>query len=143
MSKVELTKKWWNTNRPKDVKGAELERTLGMVEQTKDASRVAALAALPGAIAKVCKELDKKTDKELLKSLDALGALADAEKKKAEAALNAAIKAKAEVDEKNKANEDDGKDTPDDKLFDPAFQLSMLKRAIRVPLLFAFAIASK
>jgi len=143
MSKVELTKKWWNTNRPKDVKGAELERTLGMVEQTKDASRVAALAALPGAIAKVCKELDKKTDKELLKSLDALGALADAEKKKAEAALNAAIKAKAEADEKNKANEDDEKDTPDDKLFDPAFQLSMLKRAIRVPLLFAFAIASK
>ena len=33
--KVELTKKWWVTSRPKDVKGAELEKALAAVEQAE------------------------------------------------------------------------------------------------------------
>src|ERR1051325_6150202 len=102
MSKVELTKKWWNTNRPKDVKGAELERVLATLEQAKEAARLTALASSPGAIARITKELDKKADKDLLKALETLEAISDAEKKKAEAELKAAEKAKADAERQKK-----------------------------------------
>src|SRR5258705_5074228 len=102
MSKVELTRKWWNTNRPKDIKGAELERVLASVEQAKDSARLNALASIPGAIAKVCKELDKKTHKDLLKALETLEVLSEAEKKKAEAELKALEKAKADAEHQRK-----------------------------------------
>jgi hypothetical protein len=141
MSRVELTKKWWNTNRPKDVKGPELEKALAAVEQCEGESRVAALAAVPGVIARVSKGLDKKAQKDLLKSLDDLSALAVAEAKKAlaeaKAQAEAASKAKAESPVK------DEEETPEDKLFDPDFLRNVLKRAIRMPLVFAFAIGSK
>jgi hypothetical protein len=144
--KVELTKKWWVTSRPKDVKGAELEKALAAVEQADDDKLAAALAAVSGAIAKAAKELDKKDDKDLLKALDFLDALAEAAKKKAETEAKAAAQAKAKEDAKagNEENEEEGEEeTPADKLFDPAFQLSTLRRALRAPIVFAFAIGSK
>ena len=124
MSRIELTKKWWNANRPKDVKGPELEKALAAVEQSEGESHAAALAAVPGVIARVSKGLDKKAQKDLLKSLDALSALAEAEAKKA----LAEAKAQAEVASKAKAESplNDEEETPEDKLFDPDFLRSVL-----------------
>lgn len=140
MSKVELTRKWWIANRPDGMKGPELEKALAAVEQSKEESRAAALAAVPGAIDKVIKGLDKKAQKDLLKSLDTLGALAEAEAKAAQAEAKArAAAAKA----KPPAPVEEQEETPVDKLFDPALLRAMLKRAIRTPLVFAFAIGSK
>jgi hypothetical protein len=145
MSRIELTKKWWTTNRPKAVKGIELERALIDVEEAGDEERVAALGSLPGAITKATRELDKKEHKELLKALDTLATLAETERKKLETqAKAAAAKAKAEAAEKEKTeDEQEEEETPEDKLFDPVFQISILKRAIKKPLVFAFAIGSK
>jgi hypothetical protein len=151
--KIELTKKWWVTNRPKDVKGAELEKALAAVEQADDGRLVAALGAVSGAIAKAAKELDKKEDKDLLKALDSLDAMADTAKKKAEAEAKAAAQAKAKEEAKAKSeeqekekqsdDEEDDEHTPEDKFFEPAFQLTTLRRGLRAPIIFAFAMAGK
>jgi hypothetical protein len=147
--KVELTKKWWITSRPKDVKGVELEKALAAVEQADDGHLAAALAAVSGAIAKAAKELDKKEDKDLLKALDSLDALADAAKKKAEAEAKAAAQAKTKEDAKAKEEEPESEDeeddehTPEDKFFEPAFQLTTLRRGLRAPIIFAFAMGAK
>ncbi len=144
ISRIELTKKWWLTNRPKDIKGAELEKALAAVEQAEDEDRAAALVAVSGAIAKAGKELDKKEHKDLLKALDSLDALAETARKKAEAEAKAAAQAKAKEKEKEEEEgEEEDKETPTDKLFDPAFQLSTIRRALRAPIVFAFTIGSK
>ena len=119
-----------------------MEKALAAVEQAADEDRAAALAAVSGAIAKASKELDKKEDKELLKALDSLGALADTARKKAETEAKAAAQA-TKAEEKEKDEEEDEEETPADKLFDPAFQLSTLRRALRAPIVFAFTIGSK
>jgi hypothetical protein len=147
MSRIELTRKWWAANRPKDVKGPELERALATVEEAQDEDRAAALAAVPAAIAKVGKGLDKKAQKDLLKSLDSLSALAEAEAKKVATAAKAQTAAKAKADAATKAKAepaaDDEEETPTDKLLDPDVVRNTLKRAIRAPLVFGFALGSK
>ena len=45
MSKIELKKKWWVANRPKNAKGAELEKALGQAEDAEADRRTALLAA--------------------------------------------------------------------------------------------------
>ena len=139
MSRVELQKKWWTANRPKGVKGVELEKALGLVEQAGDDRRAAALATLSPAIAKACAELDKKAHKDLLKDLATLEDLADAEAKKLVAAAAKAAKAATKV-EAQAAPEDE---PTEDKLFDPELHRNTLKRALRQELVFAFAVGSK
>jgi hypothetical protein len=159
MAKIELNRKWWNANRPKDVKGPELEKALAAVEQAGDDDRAAALSAVPGAVARVSKGLDKKAQKDLLKSLEMLGAMAEAEAKKAatvaaakaktatEAKAKAALEAKARSASEAKARDagaaEEEEETPDAKLTDPAYLSKTIKKAVRIPLLFAFAMGSK
>lgn len=138
MPKIELKKKWWLTCKPKEIKGAELEKVLGQIEQAAEDKRAAALSALPPAIAKACKELDKNKHKDLLKDLAALEKLADSEM----ARLQAAVRQQAKAQQESEADAGDD-ETPPDKLFDVELHRQTIKRALKQPLVFAFAIASK
>jgi len=149
MSKVELKKKWWITNRPKNAKGAELEKALGLVDDANAEKRAAALAALKPAIAKACAELeklDKKGNSALLKELSQLEDMADAEAKKLQAdAAKAKVAAKAAEKTSDTATEggDAEEETSAEKMFDPELHRSTLKRATRQPLVFAFSVSTK
>lgn len=140
MSRVTLQKKWWLANRPRNVKGAELEKALGVVEQANADKLAAALAAVSPAIAKACAELDKKVHKDLLKDLAALEDLAAAEGRKLLAVAKAKVAA-SKAEPKAEASDDD--EPTEDKLFDPEVQRSVLKRAVRQSLVFAFSVGSK
>jgi hypothetical protein len=91
----------------------------------------------------------RRTIKDLLKALDSLDALAETAKKKAETEAKAAMQAKAKEeakaksDEKESDEEEGDEHTPEDKFFDPAAQLGTLRRALRAPIVFAFAMAGK
>src|SRR5580765_6855875 len=133
MSKIELTRRWWNAVRPKDLKSPELDRSLASVEGAEGEDRVTALAAVPGAIAKVTRGLDNKSQKDLLKNLEGLRLLAEQESKKAAAEARSAVTKPGEQDEA----------APEDKLFDPAFVGANIRRALRGPVVFGFALGSK
>jgi hypothetical protein len=147
MSKIELTRKWWSANRPKDLKAPELEKALGAVEQAKGAALGAALAVVSAAIAKVAKELDKKTQKELLKNLGALRSLAETEAAKANGPAKAEAESKSKPGEKAKPQpeeaEGEGDETAEEKLFAADFVRSALRQALRKPLNFGFALGTK
>jgi len=149
MSKVELTKKWWAASRPKNTKGAELEKALGGLDDADDEKRPAWLAALKPAIAKATAELeklDKKGYAALLKELTQLEDLADAEAKKLQAAAaKARLAAKAAGKDAAKVDEpaDRDEETSQDKLFDPELHRATLRRAARQPLVFAFSVGTK
>lgn len=141
MSRVELQKKWWISNRPRNVKGAELEKALGLAERAGDEERAAALGDISPAIGKACKELDKTLHKDLLKDLAALQDLAEAEAKKLLAAARgkaAAAKAGAK-----RAAADTEDSAAEDKLFDPELHRHTLRRALRQDLVFAFAVGTR
>jgi len=149
MSKVELKKKWWITNRPKNAKGVELEKALGLVDDANAEKRAASLAALKPAIAKACAELeklDKKGNGALLKELSQLEDMADAEAKKLQAdAAKAKVAAKAAEKTSDTATEgvDAEEETSAEKMFDPELHRNTLKRATRQPLVFAFSVSTK
>ena len=149
MSRVELTKKWWVASRPRNAKGAELEKALGGLDDAEDEKRPAWLAALGPAIAKATAELeklDKKGHAALLKELARLEDLAEAEAKKLQAA-SAKAKIAAKAAEKDAAKGDDpadrDNDSSQDKLFDPELHRATLRRAARQPLVFAFSVGTK
>ena len=134
MSKVELKKKWWIGVKPKTVKGAELEKALALIESTEDEKLAAALASLKPALAKARAEL--KGQKDLLKDLDTLESMAEAEARKVQAEMAKAKAAAAKAAEKDKAREDDGDDDEDEesageKLFDPDLHRTTLKPPAR------------
>lgn len=149
MSKVELKKKWWIGVKPKTVKGAELEKALALIESTEDEKLAAALATLKPALAKARAEL--KGQKDLLKDLDTLESMAEAEAKKVQAELvkakAAAAKAAEKEKEKEKTKDDDAEDEDEEsageKLFDPDLHRTTLKRASRQALPFAFVVSNK
>jgi len=140
MTRVELQKKWWIARRPRNIKGPELEKALGGVEDTADEKRIAALAALSPAIGKVRGQLDKDLHESLLRDLAALEDLADAETRRLVAAAKARDAAKAK--EKDAAKPED-RDPAEAALFDPGLHRANLKRAQRQPMVFAFAVSTK
>jgi hypothetical protein len=150
MSKVELTRKWWALNRPKEIKGTELEKALAAVEQAKGPALAAALEAVPDAVTKVCKSLDKKTQKDLLKNLEILRRMAEDASQKALGEVKAQATAQAKAESKTKAEpgpdstpDKADEETPADKLFDPATLRQTIRLALRRALIFAFALAAK
>ena len=148
MSRIELKKKWWVANRPSNVKGLELEKALGVVEQAHADKLPEALSALSAAIGKACAELDKKTHKDLLKKLAALEVIASDEAKKLSTAAAkvksaAAIAAKAETKAALRSETSEDDEPSEDRLFDPELHRSTLKRALRQAVVFAFAVGSK
>ncbi|MBL0147852.1 MAG: hypothetical protein IPP87_03615 [Ideonella sp.] len=132
MSRAELKKKWWIAAKPKNAKGAELEKALGLVEQADGEKRAALLAALAPAIAKASAELeklDKKANKDLLKDLAELEDMAQDEAKKI---LASAAKAKAEAEKKAQAHAaKKGEDHDDEEEESPELLTTKLKTLLR------------
>jgi hypothetical protein len=139
MNKIELQKKWWTSRRPRNVKGPELEKALGVVEHASEKDRVTALAAVGPAIAKVRARLDKDLYEALLNDLTQLDDMAKAEAKK----LRSAAKGKDAGKSEDRITPARSRGAAEDKLFDPDLHHATLKRAIRQPLVFAFAVGSK
>jgi len=139
MSRVELRKKWWIASRPRNVKGAELERALAQLEESGEDKRAAALDALLPAIARTCKELDELVHERLITELGALATLAKAEARK----LVAAAKNKAATENAKAKRDAEDPESKEDRLFDPEIHRHTLKRALRQDLVFAFAVGSK
>ena len=140
MNRIELQKKWWIAKRPRHVKGPELEKALGLVEDTADEKRIAALATVAPAIAKVRGQLDKELHESLLRELAALQDLADAETRKLVAAAKTREAAKAKEKDTAKG---ENRDPAEEALFDPGLHRATLKRALRQPMVFAFAVSTK
>jgi hypothetical protein len=130
-AKPEISKKWWNTEKPSDVKGADLEKALQAAEKALDDEKkksdadsidtcMAALRDLGGAVDRTTKkELDKKTHKDCITVLEKYDGLIKLELKRLEDA-----KAKlAQADEEG----DDGEEEDENKLFDPEYRHKMIK----------------
>jgi hypothetical protein len=130
-TKPELSKKWWTSEKPDDVKGADLEKALqaaekALAEQQKrsDAASVsAAIDALAGVDAAaektIKKELDKKKHKDCITVLGKYGDLIKDERKRLE-------EAQAEL---KKSGEEEGEDEEEseDKIFEPDYLHKMMK----------------
>jgi hypothetical protein len=132
-AKPELSKKWWTSEKPDDVKGAELEKALQAAERALedeakkgDAGSIdtcmAALRDLGGAVDRTTKkELDKKKHKDCITVLEKYDGLIKAELKRLEDA-----KAKlAAAGEKDEGEEDE--EESESKLFEPDYLYKMIK----------------
>src|SRR5262245_57098299 len=94
--KPEFTKKWWTSEKPGEIKGAELEKALHAVEKAladeKRKSDERSIDACIAALQDVClaaqkttkKELDKKRHKDVITVLEKYDGLVKAEVKRLE-----------------------------------------------------------
>ena len=133
-AKPEFSKKWWTSEKPADVKGAELEKALQAIERALedekkkcDASSIdtcmAALRDLGGAVDRTTKkELDKKKHKDCITVLEKYDGLIKAELKRLEEA-KAKLAASGEKDEE----EGDDEEESEGKLFEPDYLYKMIK----------------
>jgi hypothetical protein len=146
--KPQLSKKWWVSSRPGEIKGADLERALANAEQARleqqrksDPAAIdtalAALDALSSAVGKTIKsECDKKKHKEVITVLEKFSGLIEAETKSLE-------KAKVALS----AGHRDGEEEDDDenKLLDVEYLYKMIKllKSGGTELRFAFGLNSQ
>jgi hypothetical protein len=129
--KPEISKKWWSSEKPGDVKGVELEKALAAAEKAlseqekrcdKDSigACLAALADLSAVVDKtVKKELDKKKHKDPISVLGKFDALIGSEVKRLEAAQ--AVLAEEGGEDEEGEDEDEG------KLFEKDYLYKMVK----------------
>ena len=129
--KPQVSKKWWTSEKPSDVKGADLEKALAATEKaqadekkTSDAASIdaclGALGGLESAVDKtVKKELDKKKHKDVITVLEKYYDLIKSEKKRLE---DAKAKLKKQGGEQGEEDEED-----DNKLFDKDYLYRMVK----------------
>jgi len=131
--KPQISKKWWTSEKPADVKGAELEKALQAAEKALadedkkgDAASIdSAIGALAGvntaADKTIKKELDKKKHKDQISVLEKYGDLVKSETKRLE-------EAKAKL---KKAGEEDGEggeeEEDENKLFEKDYLYKMIK----------------
>src|SRR5689334_22751124 len=115
--KPQLTKKWWVSEKPADVKGADLEKALAAVEKSLSAAKskcdgdtidtcLGALRDLGDTVDRtIKKELDKKKHKDCISVLEKYEDLIQAEVERLE-------DAKADLASKNEHGEakDEGED---------------------------------
>jgi hypothetical protein len=130
--KPQFAKKWWMCEKPSDVKGANLEKGLAVVEKAladakskRDVDSIdtcsAALRDLGGIVDNtIKKELDKKAHKDCITVLEKFEGLIKTELKRLE---NDKVALAAE-DKKNEGD-DDGED--EGKLFEPEYLYKMIK----------------
>jgi hypothetical protein len=129
-AKPELSKKWWASEKPADIKGAELEKALANVEKAladekkkkADAASIeAALAAcgeLESAVDKtIKKDCDKKKHKDVITVLEKYFPLIENETGRLQKLLEAAGEGEDGADEEES----------DDKIFQPEYLYKMLK----------------
>jgi hypothetical protein len=128
--KPQLSKKWWSSEKPADVKGAELEKALAAAEKALadeekkgDAasvdSAIAALASVNSAVDKtIKKELDKKKHKDQISVLEKYSDLIKGETKRLE-------EAKAELEDEE--GEDGEEEEDENKLLEKDYLYKMIK----------------
>jgi hypothetical protein len=125
----QISKKWWTSEKPSDIKGAELEKALQAAEKAladeKRKSDERSIEAAAGALADmesavdktVKKECDKKKHKDVITVLEKFYDLIKAETQRLE-----------EAKEKQSAAGEDGEEEEDDnKLFDKEYVYKMIK----------------
>jgi hypothetical protein len=129
-AKPELTKKWWTSEKPADIKGAELEKALASVEKALTEEKKKADANSLEAALAACAELETAVDKTIMKECD---------KKKHKDVIEVLRKYFPLIkDENNRLKEllnqtaeqgEDGEDEEesDDKIFQPDYLYKMLK----------------
>jgi hypothetical protein len=128
-AKPELTKKWWTSEKPADIKGADLEKALASVEKALAeekkrkgdapalAQALSALTELAAAVDKtIKKECDKKKHKDVITVLERFEPLIKEETSRLEKLKEQASKAGGEEEEET-----------DDKLFQADYLYKMLK----------------
>jgi hypothetical protein len=151
-SKPEISKKWWTSEKPDDIKGADLEKALAgaekaLAEEKKKSEPptieacLAALAEVNSAVDKtIKKECDKKKHKEFIPVLEKFFPLLKSETGRLEELKKKAAKAAA-ADEggEEEEEEDEG------KLFEPDYLHKMLKilRSTGKELNFGFGLNSQ
>jgi hypothetical protein len=131
--KPQISKKWWTSEKPADVKGAELEKALAAAEKAladqekkSDAasfdSAIGALADVNSAVEKtIKKEMDKTKHKDQIKVLEKYGDLVKSETKRLE---DAKAKLKKGGDD---AAEGEDEEESDEKIFQPDYLQKMIK----------------
>ncbi len=131
--KPQISKKWWTSEKPADVKGAELEKALAAAEKAladqekkSDAasidSAIGALAGVNSAADKtIKKELDKKKHKDQISVLEKYSDLVKSETKRLE---EAKAKLKKSGDD---AAEGEDEEESDEKIFQPDYLQKMIK----------------
>jgi hypothetical protein len=127
--KPQISKKWWTSEKPSDIKGSDLEKALqaaekALAEEKKNGDErsidacIAALADVCSAAEKtIKKELDKKKHKDQIAVLEKFEDLVSAETERLEAA-------KAKLDSEDGEDEEE---ESDDKLFDKEYLYKMVK----------------
>jgi hypothetical protein len=130
--KPQISKKWWTSEKPSDVKGADLEKALQAAEKALDDEKkksdaesidtcMAALRDLGGAVERTTrKELDKKKHKDCIAVLEKYDGLIKAELKRLE-------DAKAKLAHAADQGEDGEEEEDENKLFDPEYRGKMIK----------------
>jgi hypothetical protein len=130
--KPEISKKWWLSEKPSTIKGADLEKALAATEKAlaeaekkEDADSIkaalAALGSLSSAVDKtIKKECDKKKDKDLITVLGKYDDVIGDEVKELEKAQSALGKAAEKLQE----GEDE---ESDNKLFTPDYLIKMIR----------------
>ena len=128
--KPEISKKWWTSEKPSDVKGADLEKALAAAEKAladekkkADASSIEALLGALGGLSSavdktVKKELDKKKHKDVIAVVEKFHDLIKSETKRLEEAKAKLAKA---------GEEDEEEEEDDNKLFDKDYLYRMVK----------------
>jgi hypothetical protein len=145
--KPQFSKKWWTTEKPADIKGADLEKALQALEkaladekkQSDEPSIKACCAALEdleSAVDKtISKECDKKKHKDLLSVLDKFEGLIKDEMERLDEALS-------KLSEGPSKDGDDEDEEDEGKLFEKDFLYKMIKilRSSGKPLNFGFGL---
>jgi hypothetical protein len=129
--KPQISKKWWTTEKPADIKGADLEKALQAAEKAladeqkkSDAASIGAALSALGSVSSaadktVKKELDKKKHKDCITVLEKYSDLLKSETKRLEEA-QAKLK---------KSGQEDGEDEEEseEKIFQPDYLHKMMK----------------
>jgi hypothetical protein len=130
-AKPEFSKKWWISEKPADIKGADLEKSLGSAEKAlaeekkkkgDAASLEAAIAAieeLQSAVDKtIKKECDRKKHKDVIEVLQKYFPLIKDENSRLNELLNQTAK---------EGEDGEDEEETDDKIFQPDYLYKMLK----------------
>jgi len=128
--KPQFSKKWWSSEKPGDIKGTELEKSLANAEKALAEEKkkgdppsidacLAALSELQSAVDKtVKKECDKKKHKDLITVLEKYEGLIKGETSRLEKLKEKAAKAGEDGEEDEES---------DDKIFQPDYLHKMMK----------------
>jgi hypothetical protein len=131
--KPQISKKWWTSEKPSEIKGAELEKALQAAEKALDEEKkksdsgsidtcLAALRDVGGAVDRTNKkELDKKKHKDCITVLEKFDGLIKAELKRLQDA-----KAKLAAEGEKGDGEEDEEES-EGKLFEPDYLYKMIK----------------